>query len=164
MPRKKKSAAVEELPPAEIVDQPITETIETNYMPYVMTVIVSRAIPAIDGFKPAHRKLLYSMYTHGMMTGGYVKCATITGDMMHLNPHSTDANYDTLVRLTRDYGALLHPLIDSKGSFGKHYSSDMKAAAARYTDARLEKICAEIFRGIDKNAFWPELRLVTEPR
>ena len=152
MPRKKKSAAVEELPPAEIVDQPITETIETNYMPYVMTVIVSRAIPAIDGFKPAHRKLLYSMYTHGMMTGGYVKCATITGDMMHLNPHSTDANYDTLVRLTRDYGALLHPLIDSKGSFGKHYSSDMKAAAARYTDARLEKICAEIFRGIDKNA------------
>ena len=121
-------------------------------MPYVMTVIVSRAIPAIDGFKPAHRKLLYTMYSHGMMTGGYVKCATITGDMMHLNPHSTDANYDTLVRLTRDYGALLHPLIDSKGSFGKHYSSDMKAAAARYTDARLEKICAEIFRGIDKNA------------
>ncbi len=153
MPRKKKTAEVAvELPPAEIVDQPITETIETNYMPYVMTVIVSRAIPAIDGFKPAHRKLLYSMYTHGMMTGGYVKCATITGDMMHLNPHSTDANYDTLVRLTRDYGALLHPLIDSKGSFGKHYSSDMKAAAARYTDARLEKICAEIFRGIDKNA------------
>ena len=138
--------------PAEIVDQPITETIEKNYMPYVMTVIVSRAIPAIDGFKPAHRKLLYTMYSHGMMSGGYVKCATITGDMMHLNPHSTDANYDTLVRLTRDYGALLHPLIDSKGTFGKHYSSDMKAAAARYTDARLEKICAEVFRGIDKNA------------
>ncbi len=152
MPRKKKTTEVAELPPAEIIDQPITETIETNYMPYVMTVIVSRAIPAIDGFKPAHRKLLYTMYTHGMMTGGYVKCATITGDMMHLNPHSTDANYDTLVRLTRDYGALLHPLIDSKGSFGKHYSSDMKAAAARYTDAKLEKICAEIFRGIDKNA------------
>ncbi len=152
MPRKKKTTETAELPPAEIIDQPITETIETNYMPYVMTVIVSRAIPAIDGFKPAHRKLLYTMYTHGMMTGGYVKCATITGDMMHLNPHSTDANYDTLVRLTRDYGALLHPLIDSKGSFGKHYSSDMKAAAARYTDARLEKICAEIFRGIDKNA------------
>ena len=152
MPRKKKTTETAELPPAEIIDQPITETIETNYMPYVMTVIVSRAIPAIDGFKPAHRKLLYTMYTHGMMSGGYVKCATITGDMMHLNPHSTDANYDTLVRLTRDYGALLHPLIDSKGSFGKHYSSDMKAAAARYTDARLEKICAEIFRGIDKNA------------
>ncbi len=153
MPRKKKTALpAEEQTPAEILDQPITETIETNYMPYVMTVIVSRAIPAIDGFKPAHRKLLYTMYTHGLMTGGYVKCATITGDMMHLNPHSTDANYDTLVRLTRDYGALLHPLIDSKGSFGKHYSSDMKPSAARYTDARLEKFCAEVFRGIDKNA------------
>ena len=152
MPKKKKAPEVSAVKPAEIIDQPITETIESNYMPYVMTVIVSRAIPEIDGFKPSHRKLLYTMYSHGLMNGDYVKCATIVGDTMHLNPHGDAAIYETLVRLTRDYAALLHPLIDSKGSFGKQYSSDMKFAAPRYTNARLEKICAEIFRGIDKNA------------
>ena len=151
MPRKKKTQELTEVKLAEIVDQPITETIETNYMPYVMTVIVSRAIPEIDGFKPAHRKLLYTMYRHGMMSGDYVKCATICGETMHLHPHGDAGIYETLVRLTRDYGALLHPMIDSKGSFGKHYSGD-KPAAPRYTNAKLEKICAEVFRGIDKNA------------
>ena len=151
MPKKKKTQEQGEVKLAEIVDQPITETIESNYMPYVMTVIVSRAIPEIDGFKPAHRKLLYTMYRHGLLTGDYVKCQTICGDTMHLHPHGDAGIYETLVRLTRDYGALLHPLIDSKGSFGKHYSGD-KPAAPRYTNARLEKICAEVFRGIDKNA------------
>ncbi|MGB4465194.1 MAG: DNA topoisomerase (ATP-hydrolyzing) subunit A [Eubacteriales bacterium] len=137
--------------PAVVIDQPITETIETNYMPYVMTVIVSRAIPEIDGFKPAHRKLLYTMYRAGLMNGPRTKSANIVGQTMRLNPHSDAAIYETMVRLTRANGALLHPFIDSKGSFGKHYSSDMKYAAPRYTEAKLEPICAEIFRGIDKN-------------
>ncbi|HOQ14598.1 MAG TPA: DNA gyrase subunit A, partial [Bacillota bacterium] len=121
-------------------------------MPYVMTVIVSRAIPEIDGFKPAHRKLLYTMYRAGLMTGPRTKSANIVGQTMRLNPHGDAAIYETMVRLTRANGALLHPFIDSKGSFGKHYSSDMKYAAPRYTEAKLEPICAEIFRGIDKNA------------
>lgn len=156
MARKKNEARadanIENTKPAVVVDQPITETIETNYMPYVMTVIVSRAIPEIDGFKPAHRKLLYTMYRAGLMTGPRTKSANIVGQTMRLNPHGDAAIYETMVRLTRANGALLHPFIDSKGSFGKHYSSDMKYAAPRYTEAKLEPICAEIFRGIDKNA------------
>ncbi len=152
MARKKTKPTVEKLPPAEIVNQPITETIESNYMPYVMTVIVSRAIPEIDGFKPAHRKLLYTMYRGGLMTGPRTKSANIVGQTMKLNPHGDASIYETMVRLTRANGALLHPFIDSKGTFGKQYSSDMKPSASRYTEAKLEPICAEIFRGIDKNA------------
>ncbi len=152
MARKKAKPEVEKLPPAEILNQPITETIESNYMPYVMTVIVSRAIPEIDGFKPAHRKLLYSMYREGLMTGGRTKSTNVVGVTMKLNPHGDAAIYETMVRMTRAYAALLHPFIDSKGSFGKHYSSDMKYAAARYTEVKLDPFCAEIFRGIDKNA------------
>ncbi len=152
MARKKTKLTVEKLPPAEIINQPITETIESNYMPYVMTVIVSRAIPEIDGFKPAHRKLLYTMYRSGLMTGPRTKSANIVGQTMKLNPHGDASIYETMVRLTRANGALLHPFIDSKGTFGKQYSSDMKPSASRYTEAKLEPICAEIFRGIDKNA------------
>lgn len=151
---KKKKSDIERFfeSPAEAVNQPITETIETNYMPYVMTVIVSRAIPEIDGFKPAHRKLLYTMYKMGLMTGARTKSANVVGQTMHLNPHGDASIYETLVRLTRANGALLHPFIDSKGSFGKQYSSDMKYAAPRYTEVKLDKFCAEIFSGIDKNA------------
>ncbi len=152
MARKKAKPTVEKLPPAKIVDQPITETIETNYMPYVMTVIVSRAIPEIDGFKPSHRKLLYAMYREGLMTGQRTKSTNVVGVTMKLNPHGDAAIYETMVRMTRAYEALLHPFIDSKGSFGKQYSSDMKYAASRYTEVKLDPICAEIFRGIDKNA------------
>ncbi len=152
MARKKAKPIPEKLPPAEIVNQPITETIETNYMPYVMTVIVSRAIPEIDGFKPAHRKLLYAMYREGLMTGARTKSTNVVGVTMKLNPHGDAAIYETMVRMTRAYAALLHPFIDSKGSFGKQYSSDMKYAAARYTEVKLDPFCAEIFRGIDKNA------------
>ncbi len=133
--------------------QPITETIEKNYMPYAMSVIISRAIPEIDGFKPAHRKLLYMMYKMGLMSGPRTKSANVVGATMKLNPHGDAAIYDTMVRLTRDNEALLHPLIDSKGGFGKQYSStDMKCAAPRYTEVRLDPFCAEIFRGIDKDA------------
>lgn len=138
--------------PAAIVNQPITDTIEKNYMPYVMTVIVSRAIPEIDGFKPSHRKLLYTMYKMGLMTGGRTKSANIVGQTMRLNPHGDAAIYETMVRLTRGNDALLHPFIDSKGSFGKQYSRDMAFSAARYTEAKLDGICQEIFGGIDKNA------------
>ncbi len=152
MARKKTTPPPVSVPPAEIVNQPITETIESNYMPYVMTVIVSRAIPEIDGFKPAHRKLLYTMYRMGLMTGGRTKSANIVGQTMKLNPHGDASIYETMVRLTRANDALLHPFIDSKGTFGKQYSSDMKPSASRYTEAKLEPICAEIFRGIDKNA------------
>lgn len=137
---------------AEIVDQPITETIETNYMPYVMSVIISRAIPEIDGFKPSHRKLLYTMYKMGLLSGPRTKSANVVGQTMHLNPHGDAAIYETLVRLTRGNEALLHPFIDSKGSFGKQYSRDMAYAASRYTEVRLDKICNEIFAGIDKDA------------
>ncbi len=130
----------------------ITEVIEKNYMPYVMSVIVSRAIPEIDGFKPSHRKLLYTMYKMGLLSGGRTKSANIVGSTMRLNPHGDAAIYDTMVRLTRGNEALLHPFIDSKGSFGKQYSRDMAYAASRYTEAKLDSFCAEIFSGIDKNA------------
>ncbi len=149
--RKKIEAPVPEVV-AEIQNQPITETIEKNYMPYVMTVIVSRAIPEIDGFKPSHRKLLYTMYKMGLMTGARTKSANVVGQTMHLNPHGDMAIYETMVRLTRDNEALLHPFIDSKGSFGKQYSRDMAFAAPRYTEVKLDPFCAELFAGIDKNA------------
>ena len=137
---------------APIVYQPITETIEKNYMPYVMSVIVSRAIPEIDGLKPSHRKLLYTMYKMGLLTGARTKSANIVGQTMKLNPHGDASIYETMVRLTRGNETLLHPLIDSKGSFGKQYSSEMKYAASRYTECKLDPICAEMFAGIDKNA------------
>ncbi len=132
--------------------QPITETIEKNYMPYVMSVIVSRAIPEIDGFKPSHRKLLYTMYKMGLMNGARTKSANVVGQTMKLNPHGDMAIYETMVRLTRGNEALLHPFVDSKGSFGKQYSSYMAFAAPRYTEVKLDGFCAEIFRGIDKDA------------
>ncbi len=152
MAKKKKPPVIEELPPAPIRYQPITETLETNYMPYVMSVIVSRAIPEIDGFKPSHRKLLYTMYKMGLMSGPRTKSATIAGRTMAIHPHGDAGIYETMVRLTKDYEALLHPFVDSKGAFGKQYSTNMKAAAPRYTEARLEPFCVEIFKGIDKNA------------
>ena len=136
---------------AEVLEQPITETLEVNYMPYAMSVIVSRAIPEIDGFKPSHRKLLYTMYKMGLLTGARTKSANIVGQTMKLNPHGDAAIYDTMVRLSRGYGALLHPLVDSKGNFGKVYSRDMAWAASRYTEARLDPICAELFRDIDQD-------------
>ena len=139
------------LPDAEIVVQPITETIEKNYMPYVMSVIVARAIPEIDGFKPSHRKLLYTMYKMGLMTGSRTKSANVVGQTMRLNPHGDAAIYETMVRLTRGNEALLHPFVDSKGSFGKQYSKDMVFAASRYTEVKLDPFCAELFRGIDKD-------------
>lgn len=132
--------------------QAITDTIITNYMPYVMSVIVSRAIPEIDGFKPSHRKLLYTMYKMGLMTGAKTKSTNVVGQTMKLNPHGDASIYETMVRLTRGHDALLHPFIDSKGTFGKHYSSDMAYAASRYTEVKLDSFCNEIFRGIDKNA------------
>lgn len=149
---KKKTNITENLPPAPVTPQPITETIEKNYMPYVMTVIVSRAIPEIDGFKPSHRKLLYTMYKMGLLTGPRTKSTNIVGSTMKLNPHGDAAIYETMVRLTRGNGALLHPFVDSKGNFGKQYSSDMAYAASRYTEAKLDSFCNEIFGGIDKDA------------
>ena len=134
------------------VDQPITEMLEVNYMPYAMSVIVSRAIPEIDGFKPAHRKLLYTMYKMGLLGGNRTKSANVVGQTMKLNPHGDMAIYETMVRLTRGNASLLHPYVDSKGNFGKQYSRDMQFAAPRYTEVRLEKLCEEIFKGIDKNA------------
>ena len=136
---------------AEVLEQPITQTLEINYMPYAMSVIISRAIPEIDGFKPSHRKLLYTMYTMKLLGGGRTKSANIVGQTMKLNPHGDAAIYDTMVRLSRGYGALLHPLVDSKGNFGKVYSRDMAWAASRYTEARLDPICAEIFKDIDQD-------------
>ena len=136
---------------AEVLEQPITETLELNYMPYAMSVIVSRAIPEIDGFKPSHRKLLYTMYQMKLLGGARTKSANIVGQTMKLNPHGDAAIYDTMVRLSRGYGALLHPLVDSKGNFGKVYSRDMAWAASRYTEARLDPICAEMFRDIDQD-------------
>ncbi len=137
---------------AEPTRQPITETIEKNYMPYVMSVIVSRALPDIDGFKPSHRKLLYTMYKMGLMTGARSKSANVVGQTMRLNPHGDAAIYETLVRLTRGCEALLHPFVDSKGNFGKQYSKNMAYAASRYTEVKLDPFCAELFAGIDKNA------------
>ena len=134
------------------VRQPITETLDANYMPYAMSVIVSRAIPEIDGFKPAHRKLLYTMYKMGLLTGGRTKSANIVGQTMRLNPHGDAAIYETMVRLSRGNEALLMPFVDSKGNFGKVYSRDMAYAAPRYTEAKLSPICAELFRDIDKEA------------
>lgn len=150
--RKSESQEPKELVYAPATDQPITETLEQNYMPYVMSVIISRAIPEIDGLKPSHRKLLYTMYKMGLLTGNRTKSANVVGQTMKLNPHGDQAIYETLVRLTQGNETLLHPLIDSKGSFGKHYSSDMKYAASRYTEVKLAAICQEFFRGIDKNA------------
>ena len=137
---------------AAVVEQPITATLEQNYMPYAMSVIVSRAIPEIDGFKPSHRKLLYTMYKMGLLTGARTKSANIVGQTMRLNPHGDAAIYDTLVRLSKGYGALLHPFVDSKGNFGKVYSRDMVWAASRYTEAKLAPICAELFRDLDQDA------------
>ena len=134
-----------------VVDQPITRTIEENYMPYAMSVIVSRALPEIDGFKPSHRKILYTMYTMGLLTKPRTKSANIVGQTMKLNPHGDQAIYETMVRLTRGNETLLHPYIDSKGNFGKAYSRDMAFAASRYTEAKLDPICNELFRDIDKD-------------
>ena len=136
---------------AEVLEQPITETLETNYMPYAMSVIVSRAIPEIDGFKPSHRKLLYTMFKMGLLGGGRTKSANIVGQTMKLNPHGDAAIYETMVRLSTGYQALLTPFVDSKGNFGKVYSRDMSYAASRYTEAKLSAVCAEIFRDIDKD-------------
>ena len=132
-------------------EQPVTETLEINYMPYAMSVIVSRAIPEIDGFKPSHRKLLYTMYKMGLLTGGRTKSANIVGQTMKLNPHGDAAIYETMVRLAKGNETLLHPFVDSKGNFGKVYSRDMAYAAARYTEAKLDSICAELFKDIDSD-------------
>ena len=137
---------------AEVLEQPITETLETNYMPYAMSVIVSRAIPEIDGFKPSHRKLLYTMYKMGLLSGARTKSANIVGQTMRLNPHGDQAIYETMVRLAKGNESLLHPFVDSKGNFGKVYSRDMAYAASRYTEAKLAPICAELFRDLDCDA------------
>lgn len=157
--RKKKEPEnrIKKMPNAEIensgviVEQNITDTIESNYMPYAMSVIVSRALPEIDGFKPSHRKLLYTMYKMGLLTGQKTKSANVVGQTMKLNPHGDAAIYETLVRLARGNEALLHPYVDSKGNFGKAYSRDMAYAASRYTEVKLEPICNELFRDIDKD-------------
>ena len=135
----------------QVLEQPITETLETNYMPYAMSVIVSRAIPEIDGFKPSHRKLLYTMYLMNLLKGAKTKSANIVGQTMRLNPHGDAAIYETMVRLSKGNGALLTPFVDSKGNFGKVYSRDMSYAAPRYTEAKLSDICAELFRDIDSD-------------
>ena len=132
-------------------EQAISETLEINYMPYAMSVIVSRAIPEIDGFKPSHRKLLYTMYKMGLLTGSRTKSANIVGQTMRLNPHGDAAIYETMVRLAKGNETLLHPFVDSKGNFGKVYSRDMAYAASRYTEAKLDSICSEIFRDIDSD-------------
>ncbi len=134
-----------------VTEQPISETLEVNYMPYAMSVIVSRAIPEIDGFKPSHRKLLYTMYKMGLLSGGRTKSANIVGQTMRLNPHGDAAIYETMVRLAKGNETLLHPFVDSKGNFGKVYSRDMAYAASRYTEAKLDSICAELFRDIDSD-------------
>jgi len=159
MPKKKQPEELKHRPNAPnvlglraaVVDQRITDTLELNYMPYAMSVIVSRAIPEIDGFKPSHRKLLYTMYKMGLLTGARTKSANIVGQTMRLNPHGDAVIYDTMVRLSKGYGALLHPFVDSKGNFGKVYSRDMAWAASRYTEAKLAPICAELFRDIDSD-------------
>ncbi len=159
MARKKKQKDISVKPLAngviagagDVVEQRIAETIEVNYMPYAMSVIMSRAIPEIDGFKPSHRKLLYTMYKMGLLSGARTKSANIVGATMKLNPHGDAAIYDTMVRLSRGYEALLHPYIDSKGNFGKFYSRDMAWAASRYTEAKLDSLCNELFKDIDKD-------------
>ena len=152
MARKKKTEVQEEAVEAEIKDQLIVDTLETNYMPYAMSVILSRAIPEIDGFKPAHSKLLFTMSKMGLLDGPKTKSANVVGETMKLNPHGDQSIYDTLVRLTRGNESLLHPFIDSKGSFGKQYSSSLKEAAARYTECKLAPICREVLGGINKNS------------
>ncbi|MBQ7523586.1 MAG: topoisomerase IV, partial [Oscillospiraceae bacterium] len=137
---------------AEVQEQPICRTLEENYMPYAMSVIVSRSIPEIDGFKPSHRKLLYTMYQMGLLRGAKTKSANIVGQTMRLNPHGDAAIYDTMVRLSKGHDALLHPFVDSKGNFGKVFSRDMAYAASRYTEAKLAPICEELFRDIDADA------------
>ena len=157
--RKKEDAAPKKAAPetqveglrAEVLEQGITDTLEQNYMPYAMSVIVSRAIPEIDGFKPSQRKLLYTMYKMNLLTGGRTKSANVVGQTMRLNPHGDSAIYDTMVRISRGYGALLHPFVDSKGNFGKVYSRDMAYAASRYTEVKLDAICRELFSDIDKD-------------
>ena len=144
MARKKKKVEEKEIIYAPIDEQPITETLEQNYMPYAMSVIVSRAIPEIDGLKPAHRKLLYTMYTMGLLGGKLTKSANVVGQTMKLNPHGDSAIYETMVRLTRGNEALLHPLVESQGNFGKQYSRDMAYAASRYTEVRLDPILSLI--------------------
>ena len=159
MPRKKKTESTPSVPTnpnvfglsAAVEEQPITQTLEQNYMPYAMSVIISRAIPEIDGFKPSHRKLLYTMYKMGLLTGARTKSANIVGQTMRLNPHGDAAIYETMVRLARGNEALLTPFVDSKGNFGKVYSRDMAYAASRYTEAKLSEICGELFRDIDKD-------------
>lgn len=148
---KKKKQAEESYIPAPIAEELITDTLEKNYMPYAMSVIVSRAIPEIDGLKPAHRKLLYTMYKMGLLGGKLTKSANVVGQTMKLNPHGDSAIYETLVRLTRGNEALLHPLVESQGNFGKQYSRDMAYAASRYTEVRLDSICQELFGDINKN-------------
>ena len=149
---KKKNTAQEPLPIEEkIIEQKICNTLETNYMPYAMSVIVSRAIPEIDGFKPSHRKLLYTMYKMGLISGAKTKSSNVVGQTMKLNPHGDAAIYETMVRLARANESLLVPFVDSKGNFGKKYSSDMAYAAPRYTEVKLEAVCNEVFRDIDKN-------------
>lgn len=150
MARKKNQPEVEIIS-APIAEQAITETLEINYMPYAMSVIISRAIPEIDGLKPAHRKLLYTMYRMGLLGGKFTKSANVVGSTMKLNPHGDSAIYETMVRLTRGNEALLHPLVESQGNFGKAYSRDMAYAASRYTEVRLEPICQELFTDINKN-------------
>ncbi len=151
MARKKEPEKENNYVPAPIAEQPITETLETNYMPYAMSVIISRAIPEIDGLKPSHRKLLYTMYKMGLLGGKLTKSANIVGQTMKLNPHGDQAIYATMVRLTEGNQTLLLPLIESKGNFGKQYSRDMAYAAARYTEARLAPVCSELFTDINKN-------------
>ena len=136
---------------SEVTEQPITQTLESNYMPYAMSTNVSRAFPEIDGFKPSHRKLLYTMYKMGLLTGARQKSANIVGQTMKLNPHGDSAIYETMVRLATGNEALLAPFVESKGNFGKYYSGDLSYAASRYTEAKLSPICAEIFKDIDKN-------------
>ena len=135
----------------EVVEEKIVNTLEKNYMPYAMSVIMSRAIPEIDGFKPSHRKLLFTMYKMGLLGSNRTKSANIVGQTMKLNPHGDSAIYDTMVRMSRGYEALLYPYVDSKGNFGKFYSRDMACAASRYTEAKLENICKELFKDIDKD-------------
>ena len=142
---------VEILSAGVVLHTPIVDTLESNYMPYAMSVIVSRALPEIDGFKPAHRKLLYTMYEMGLLKGARTKSANIVGSTMHLNPHGDAAIYDTMVRMGRGNESLLVPYVDSKGNFGKAYSRDMACAASRYTEAKLEPVCEELFRDIDKD-------------
>ena len=134
-----------------VEEEKITDTLEKNYMPYAMSVIISRALPEIDGFKPSHRKLLYTMYQMNLLNGGLTKSANVVGQTMRLNPHGDSAIYETMVRLARGNEALLHPYVQSKGNFGKAYSRDMAYAASRYTEVKLEPICQELFRDIDKD-------------